>query len=347
MNRRDFLAGAGSAIAASTVPAAAYAASGCDIDTATRIRIVDSSKDISEVATRLAGAGVKTVIRFYSRTTHLDMGKYQNTVLTHDELKAIEEAKLSVATVFQYFSRHAGFHTKNKAVYDIPQAFDAAEKMKQPEGSTLYFGADFPLRPDDEAVVTNYFEYALNEMAKRKLKWRVGIYGCGKACEMLKEKGWDVDCWIAASVSFWRTAEFFNSGEWKLFQTKTDLPTLGGIAAEVDTDILNPKFSSFGQWRTDGADVSEPQEISAKILEHRKFIQTEKLQVFAQPSEGSPIKLEPGDRERALRCRPVRMLCRQGDFAGVSFNESERLVGYCRVKDLGDQIPHWKQDWER
>jgi hypothetical protein len=342
MNRREVLAGAGSAIAASALPFQANAASGCAVDAGTRYCIVDASINVSKVAEKMADAGVKTVIRYYSRKTNLDFGRYQNTVLTSEELRAIEDAQMSVATVFQYFSRQHGFHTPNKAIWDIPQAFKAAEDMKQPEGSTLYFGADFAMRPEDEALVLKYFDYAINEMAKRSLKWRVGIYGSGRACEMLKAKGWDVDCWIAASVSFWRTSEFYNSGGWKLFQTKTDLPIYGGI----DTDILNPKFTSFGQWRSDGADVSVPAEVSAKILAHRKFIQTNTLQVFATPAEGTPLALSPYNRARAKKCRAVRVLCTQGDFSSITLDESENFVGYCRTKDLGDQIPHWHQDWE-
>ncbi len=57
-----------------------------------------------------------------------------------------------------------------------------------------------------------------------------------QTCEILSAEGWDIDCWISASVSFWHTAEFFTSGNWTLFQTKTELSrSFGGI----DTNILN------------------------------------------------------------------------------------------------------------
>ena len=103
IDRRTLLAGAGSSVAACLYPQPVRSAVGCDVDAETTCRIFDSSKDVTKTASKIAASGAKTVLRFYSRQKNLDprLGPYQNEVLTKDELKAIEDAGMSVATVFQ------------------------------------------------------------------------------------------------------------------------------------------------------------------------------------------------------------------------------------------------------
>lgn len=347
IDRRKFLAGAGSSAAAFLSPNSALSAAGCDVDLETRCRIFDSSKDITTTAKQIAAAGAKTVIRFYSRIKNLNphLGPYQNEVLSAKELEAIGEADLSVATVFQYFSGGSGrtFHDERKKVDDVKEALAFADRMNQPEHSTLYFGADFPLKPNDVTVVKQYFEYAMQEMSKHPTKWKIGVYGCGQTCEVLAAEGWEIDYWISASVSYWRTAEFYNSDNWTLFQTKTEL---GRSFGTIDTNILNPKLTSFGQWRVDGKPIADPMAISRKILDRRRFIQVPRLQLFSDPSTTTPIKLNGIDASRALQGRSVRVLCTQGDFVGVSFDETDNPLGFCRASHLGTTIPHFKQPWE-
>jgi hypothetical protein len=124
--------------------------------------------------------------------------------------------------------------------------------MKQPEGSAIYFGADFNLdggspaaREKNIKAIKEYFEYAHAEVAKDGRK--MGVYGCG-----IQQEGWDMFYWISASIGYWDTGEFFNGGKWHLFQTKTELHKPFGAA---DTNILNSLFQSFGQWRDNDSHV--------------------------------------------------------------------------------------------
>ncbi|TDM99493.1 hypothetical protein CEE86_13955 [Lactobacillus crispatus] len=68
------------------------------------------------------------------------MDPQQRLVMTY-VWKAIEDAGLSVATVFQYFSGGSGrtFHDDKKKINDVAEALAFADRMKQPEHSTLYF----------------------------------------------------------------------------------------------------------------------------------------------------------------------------------------------------------------
>ncbi|MER9554380.1 glycoside hydrolase domain-containing protein [Mesorhizobium sp. M0323] len=334
MHRREFLLSLGAIGVISVVPSAAHAAFACAASKDTGCRIIDASKNLAPAAKHIADAGATTTIRFYTRLANLNHGPYQNTALSKEELKALEDQGLAVATVFQYFSGGHGhtFQEPTKKIYDVRDALKYADMMKQPEGSTIYFGADFDMKVGDLqkniSAVKRYFEHAQNEVSKSRRK--IGLYGCGKACEVLAEEKWDMNYWISASVSYLRTAEFFNGGNWHLFQTRTEVARRYG---KIDTNILNPKFTSFGQWRSNGSPVNEPSAASQKILDAHLFPH-QRIRLFSDPSR--PKQTLIGS---APRGRPVRVICREGDAVGLSLNESDNLWGYCRSSDLNPTIP--------
>lgn len=342
MDRRQFVSGLSTSALTFMLPSAAHAAFACTAPTDTNYRIIDASKNLTRAAKQIADAGTSTVIRFYTRLANLDHGPYQNTALSKDELKALEDQGLAIATVFQYFSGGEGkrFHERTKKIYDVRDALKYADIMKQPEGSTIYFGADFNLALGDRQknirVIKEYFEHAQNEVAKSKRK--IGVYGCGKTCEILAEENWDMNYWISASVGYWRTAEFFNSNNWHLFQTKVELARPYG---EIDTNILNPSFTTFGQWRSNGSAVTEPAGVSQKILDARRFVAPQRMRLFSDPARPKQtlIPLQGTELNRTRRGRSVRVICQSGDAVGVSLNESGGLRGYCRASDLRPTIP--------
>jgi hypothetical protein len=337
MDRRQFVSGLGASAVASALPSAAYTQPACQAAAGTGCRIIDASIDVTRSAQLIADSGVATVIRFYTRLADFDQGPYQNTALTKkDELKALDDHKLTVATVFQYFSggHGAGFHNPKKKLYDVRDALKNADTFNQPEGSTIYFGADFDLGLGDRkaniTAIKDYFEHAHDEVSKTKRK--IGVYGCGKTCEVLADEKWDMHYWISASTSYWRTAQFYNSGNWHLFQTRTELKRpYGGI----DTNILNPKSTSFGQWRVSGGDVTEPSAVSQKILDARKFGIRPGMKLFSDPAHPDQSVVASG----AIYGRSVRVLCEQGHAVGVSLDETDTLRGYCQASDLGPAVP--------
>ena len=115
MDRRQIVTGIGTSAAASLFPSVSDTRAVCTADSATKIRIIDASIDLTKTAKNIADAGISTVIRFYSRNAnHLDNGKkYHNTVLSKDEWKALRDHDLTVATVFQYFSGGSGRSFQN------------------------------------------------------------------------------------------------------------------------------------------------------------------------------------------------------------------------------------------
>lgn len=350
VNRRHFLVGAGALATAPFLPSVGLAAPTCAVDNATHFRILDASKDLTKKAKLLKDAGIDTVIRFYSRDAkHLFKGKrYQNTVLSTEELKALQDHDIAVATVFQYFSGGSGsfffdspgnaYYDKNKKINDVYCAVNSADGFKQPEGSTIYFGADFDLgKAKTKATLENrvstiksYFEHAQREVTKSGRK--VGIYGCGKTCEILQKEGWDMHYWLSASTSYWKTAEFYNVGDWHLFQTKTDVH---GPLGEIDTNILNPKFSYFGQWKGDKTELAEPRETAEKIFDARRYAVHSRTDLFSDPSLSNRALLPQKGRAGL----PVRIICQVGAAVGINLSEKDGVDAYCKTSDLGPRIP--------
>src|SRR4051812_2902857 len=106
--------------------------------------IIDVSADCTGRADALFGAGVRTVIRYYSRDTIRPSKR-----LSRAEAQRLSAAGLRIAIV------HEGRHG------DVPENFDRAcgvadgsyvasyarETIGQPVGTTIYFGIDFDATP--------------------------------------------------------------------------------------------------------------------------------------------------------------------------------------------------------
>ena len=249
MDRRQIVTGIGTSAAASLFPSVSDTRAVCTADSATKIRIIDASIDLTKTAKNIADAGISTVIRFYSRNAnHLDNGKkYHNTVLSKDEWKALRDHDLTVATVFQYSSggSERSFQNPSKKINDVLCARHSADNMKQPEGSAIYFGADFNLdggspaaREKNIKTVKEYFEYAHAEVAKDGRK--IGVYGCGTACEILQQEGWDMFYWISAPSAIGTLLNFSMAASGISFRPRPNFTSL--LARPTRTSSI-PNFS--------------------------------------------------------------------------------------------------------
>ncbi len=220
LDRRAFIAGLGAASLAPWPRAALASPHAFDPADDIRLRIIDSAVDLTTRAEAIRLAGVKTVIRYYARGP----GQWDGKVLSKPELDALEAQNLSVAVVFQQDNHKPdSFLDENKKVEDLMWARTHADHLQQPEGTPIYFAADFDLlhwdskkRKSDPSVteqqvasVKSYFEYAREELAKDGRK--LGVYGCGRTCEILE--GVADYFWLSASADFWQSARILQFRE--------------------------------------------------------------------------------------------------------------------------------------
>lgn len=342
LSRRAFLGGLGAvALAPRTALTRPF-----DPPDDIRIRIIDSSCDLTPHAEGMRLSGVKTAIRYYARGP----GQWAGKVLTRSELDALEAQNLSVAVVFQHDNhKPEAFLDGNKKVEDVMWARTHADHLQQPEDTPIYFGVDFDLRHwegkrSDSGVTTqriaaikSYFEYARDELAKDGRK--VGVYGCGGACEVLE--GIADYFWLSASADYWRSGEFYNSGKWHLFQNRVDLTKFYGDpkSCPIDSNLANPDRADFGQWQRSGDPDIDSGETSRQVLEARTFVGVQQLQLYKDhPQRGrtllKPEALAASERAALRYALSVKILSEDGDFCGVSLDESDTVRGYCHKSDL-------------
>lgn len=335
-------------------------------------RILDCNWPVDETGTAIKQAGFETVIRYYARGSGDHVGK----TLTKKELNALDHAGLSVAVVFQNNNSIADlFYDENKKSLDVAAAIQHAGDVKQPTGTPIYFGADFniayrrkkneegkyykddkgnwiletspAIQKANEEAVYAYFAHASQELATHG--YTVGIYGCGRAAEVVGGFAGKPKVakyfWLSASTSYAGTSDFYNNKPWHLFQNKTELPSelipkrfidekghphnVPEDVRRIDIDILNEAFEDFGQWRPGGLGAKHPAALSKAVRDDRAFLKR-KANIYSGPDTHSPV-VRPNVRVAAN----VRVLDRshQG-FCGVSLNESEGVLGYCRAEDL-------------
>jgi hypothetical protein len=165
----------------------------------------------------------------------------------------------------------------------------------------------------------------------------VGVYGPGHVCAKLKEWGRAECFWLSASIGHWGHADFYNSGQWHLFQNKTDLPLYSPKKSQrVDTNITNPKNGDFGQWRRKGKAPRVDMAVASAIIAARRFLKVGTVYLERDIATGqmkNPKELNTlldGVGERS--CTLVQTF--EGSVAGINLQEGRSIDAYCRLDDL-------------
>ena len=213
--------------------------------------IVDISYGVGDQASYLAGAGIRTVIRYYSRDTGVPAKR-----LTLAEARALSRAGLSIGVVHE--SRHgdrlANF-TEDLGILDAQYARGyAAGAIQQPSGSAIYFGAD--LDPSTKEVASNivpYFKGVASVMRSAgAASYKIGVYGSGRTCASILDAGLADYAWLAQSTGWADYKDFKESGRWSLQQ----LPSTKIGEIECDENIAG--LNGFGGFQLDASPIAHP-----------------------------------------------------------------------------------------
>jgi len=357
-SRRNVLRGLGATAAGLLLPTRAFSqigrswpSLGCADN---RVQMIDGDFAMTKYVEKLKAAGVKTVGRFYDREYGKGIGEscYHSPtkVLSKVELAAIEDAGLSVVTIFQHCNADCmNFNVDNPATADkgrrdATATIQLAADLGQPANTPIYFGIDFnPVQygsckiPTDRVwlSVETYFKQ-INEVFART-RWQVGIYGSGRTCRLLKEKKLATYFWLSASLAHEEQNEFFNSGEWHIFQNRIDIQkdyTKKGDEF-IDTNVINPSELEgnpngpyFGQWTTKGP--GEPHDINDcyDILASRAFLKK------ACGYKDASGKLQP-QSTRVIYDSTCRVMTEERNgYFGISITEGDEVEGYVHRSDI-------------
>jgi hypothetical protein len=203
--------------------------------------IIDVSFTCGSQAGFLSGAGVKTVIRYYSRDTGIPEKR-----LSPSEARAFAAAGLRLAIVHEakYGDQIASF-TESLGESDSAYARQyGSGVINQPQGSAIYFGVDIDATGEQiQTHVIPYFRGVATAMAAGKglPVYEVGIYGSGASCEAILNTGLARFAWLAQSKGWQDYKPFLQSNKWSLLQ---GMPTKVG-EIECDPDRSNGDFGDF------------------------------------------------------------------------------------------------------
>lgn len=251
-----------------------------------RVDLIDTASNTGPYLAKLKSKGVRVIARYYAR-------KYQSYLphkrLAYNKVGKISEAAaiinngLSILSVYQYRSNlrkkfvsgvDGSGGPVREAELDAKAALAQAKIVKQPKDTAIYFGVDFNLVETDTKAIKAVLKYfkKLNELVAGKYK--IGVYGNGFAQRLLREKGLVQLSWISASVAFTETDEFYNSGNWTVFQNQIDRYWFGNSKCPsglgLDTNLANPKSPDIGAW----GNGYKPDIRTTEIFNSRKFSTT-------------------------------------------------------------------------
>jgi len=343
VSRRTF---AGGLLASALVPGGSALGQPND---AGSVAIIDTPNNAAKVASKLAAQNVKTVVRFFARKPQPGlrekvMASDGNMIDGVREPTILIRNGLSIVSLYQYrndlpekFQKGLDDTGSAKAevAADAKAALDQARLVGQPEGSAIYFGVDFNV---NRAVVDAVLEYfrAINQTVGSH--YAIGIYGNGFVNRILRQEKLVSYNWISASRSHAETVDFYNSGQWHLFQNQVDRRWFGGKCSDgldVDTNLQNPGVSGIGAWGAGEIDASRNQ----KIFDQRRFA-IRATAVLQEGAGGQNCKRD----NRVPRNANVRILAQSGEWSSVDIDEDGNPDGRIKVSDLTPSLatmPPW------
>lgn len=194
--------------------------------------IVDVSSACTNAGPALYAAGVRTVIRYYSRDTTLPSKR-----LTRDESLALASAGLRLCAVYEgRFGDRIDNFDRNAGVADALYAREyAATEIRQPAGSTVYFAVDFDASANAiRQRIVPYFQGIADILAGGAVQptYVVGAYGSGAVCAALLDRGLAQRAWLAQSTGWAGYKAFLDSRRWTLRQRATTM--IAGIECDPD-----------------------------------------------------------------------------------------------------------------
>ena len=166
-------------------------------------------------------------------------------------------------------------------------------------------------------------------------------YAAGARCRLLRDAGLADGFWVPEAPAWNGTRAFLNSGDWTLYQNKTDIGKSAlnaemGQVLPIDTDILNPAAGgTIGAFGKDGAVRSYDPARLAAVAGARFWVKPNRLDILDFP-EGSPVA-------HACIARTVHVRAIGPEWSLVDIDEDGVAEGWCRTKDLAplDRMPAW------
>ncbi len=298
-----------------------------------RIAIIDTAVNAMPFAERLLESGVVVIGRYFARKHQSFLPEKRfafNQVNGVSEAKALLARGFSILSIYQYRNNERGKFvnglpdtgsTVGEARADARAALEQAEIVGQPVGSAIYFGVDFDLSPSDTAGASSVIAYFTEVRRVIGDKYKIGVYGSGLVNRLLRAADLIDYSWVSASVAFADTDNYYNSGNWHLFQNQVDrrifeISDKCPSGLSMDTNIQNVAQTDFGFWGN-GVIAADRK---ARIFSERGFATVEASALTAAHEDAPAI---------------AKRRCRYLDGSGWSWvaDNSIKRVRNARFKD--------------
>jgi Domain of unknown function (DUF1906)/Bacterial SH3 domain len=213
------------------------------------IKGLSTNRRTASSAACLLANGYSFAFRYYSVTTQMPEKR-----LTPKEAAEIARAGVDIAVVYQDRARRIEDFGAARGAKDAGAAFVAAGQIGQPVGSAIYFAVDVDFSKQEiQAYVIPYFQAVretLANLAGGGAVFKVGIYGSGLSCRLVKELAGLADFSWLAEATGWRESSTYLTWDVKQFVTDTDLCSIGNGWQRCDAK------QSFGQFKPVGFDIT-------------------------------------------------------------------------------------------
>ncbi|WP_449433777.1 glycoside hydrolase domain-containing protein [Pseudomonas putida] len=195
--------------------------------------IIDVSSTCGSKAGALAAAGIRTVIRYYSRDTIRPSKR-----LKRDEALDFTAAGLRIGIVHEgRFGDKASNFDRACGLADALYARSyGAATIGQPAGSVIYFGVDFDATAAEiRDQIIPYFQGVVDAFARHtgEPDYVIGVYGSGATCTALLDAGLARRAWLAQATGWAGYAKFLASERWTLSQAMPT--TIAGVSCDPNT----------------------------------------------------------------------------------------------------------------
>jgi hypothetical protein len=195
--------------------------------------IIDVSSNCGNKASALFAAGVRTVIRYYSRDTI-----HPDKPLKPDEARKLVAAGLRIGAVYEgrFGDQVTNFERASGVAEATFARTYASGTIGQPAGSTIYFGIDFDATAAQiRDRILPYFQGIADAFAQStgEPTYLVGVYGSGATCAAVLDAGLAQRAWLAQSTGWRDHAAFLQSGRWALNQAMD--ANIAGVNCDPDT----------------------------------------------------------------------------------------------------------------
>jgi hypothetical protein len=343
-------------------------------DDPARIAIIDTPNNAAKFAARLSAQNIKVVVRYFARKPQPGlrekiMASDGNIVDGVREPTILIRHGISIVSLYQYRNNLAAKFlngledtgsAKAEAAADIKAALEQAKLVEQPEGSAIYFGVDFNASKSAQSVqrrngngntapnrdvvdaVLEYFR-AINRTVGQS--YAIGVYGNGFVNRILRDEKLVSYNWISASRAHAETADFYNRGQWHLFQNQIDrrwFAASGKCSAglDLDTNVQNPEVSNIGAWGAGNVDAGR----TKTIFDQRRFV-LRATSVFRESGGGGGL-IERACKadSRIARNGNVRIIAQSGGWASADIDEDGKADGFVVNADLTADLatmPPW------